>query len=479
MCIPLAGIVRLLSTKIFSVALIAGCVPFGWSAEDAKPPPDLIHSRTELLPTADAAKEWKEAEAVFTPIPEECKSDILVSWSLKGEKLDQSQAERLSKWIRANGTALGLIEKSLQKDRAQIPAWDSLQPMPYGVSLINLAKARLFLADQAATKGDHATATKLLLGNLKLSRLLRDAEVPVIHYLIAHSMRSMTDKAIARWARFANPDSKTIQSVLSDLSELTDEPAAYERILRVEFTDFILPSVDVKRLSQLWVEAARTNEFVLQMQPEELQRPLLVVHDPTLIELHPKPLDAEKQIRFYETRFRHYAANAKAKWNERGTTLGDQTEKIRTQLLADLKPLLKATKDAELPLKSTTARRVAKHYVKLDNPVGRFWQANEDSLARSHVRVFQARAERAATRTILAIRLYEIKNRNLPSRLDELVAAGFLPAVPIDPFSGESLHYSRDKRGVWSVGENGMDDGGNSGASFWQDKDAVWTLAPQ
>jgi hypothetical protein len=253
------GIVKLLLTKNISAALITCCALFSWSAEHAKPSPDLMHSRSEVSPTVNAATEWKEAEAVFIPIAEECKEDILVAWSLQGERLDPSQIERLSNWIQSNGTALGLIEKSLQKDRAQIPAWDSLKPMPYGVALINLAKARLFLADQAAAKGDHATATRLFLGNLKLSRLLRDAEVPVIHYLIACSMRSLTEKAIVRWAMFANLDSKTIQAMLSELPELADEATAYERILRVEFTDFILPSVDVKRLAQLWVEAARTN----------------------------------------------------------------------------------------------------------------------------------------------------------------------------------------------------------------------------
>src|SRR5262245_48752439 len=99
-----------------------------------------MHSRIELSPTENAATEWKKAEKVFLPIPEECKSDFPIAWSLKGERLDRSQTERLGKWIQTNGTALRWIEKSLQKDQAQIPAWDSLQPTPYGVCLINLAK---------------------------------------------------------------------------------------------------------------------------------------------------------------------------------------------------------------------------------------------------------------------------------------------------------------------------------------------------
>lgn len=466
-------------TKIVCALLAVGCSPISQAGERAKPPQDLLNSRTELSPEANAATEWKEAEPLFVPIPEESKADILIAWSLKGEKFDVSQTEHLNRWIETNRTTLALIDKGLQKDRAQIPAWDSLQPMPYAVALINLAKARLFLADQAAAKREHSTATKLLVGNLKLSQLLRDAEVPVIHYLIACSMRSMTEKAIARWAMFANPDAETIQAMLLELPGLAEEADAYERILRVEFTDFILPGLDVKRFAQLWNDSARTNKLVLQLQPEELQRPLLIVHDPKLVAVHPKPLDTEKQIRFYESRFRRYAANAKGAWNNRDTSLATETEALRAKFLADLKPLLKATRNAKLPLSNAAAKKAAEHYVKLDNPVGRYWQSTDDALARSHVRVSQARTERAATRAILAIRLYQIKKGNLPPSLEDLVVAGLVQTVPVDEFANAPLHYSRDKHILWSVAEDGVNDGGISGASFWQDKDAVWTLAPR
>jgi hypothetical protein len=45
----------------------------------------------------------------------------------------------------------------------------------------------------------------------------------------------------------------------------------------------------------------------------------------------------------------------------------------------------------------------------------------------------------------------------LPTSLADLVPE-FLPAVPLDPWNGKPLRHEGAK--VWSVGRNGVDDGG-------------------
>jgi hypothetical protein len=66
----------------------------------------------------------------------------------------------------------------------------------------------------------------------------------------------------------------------------------------------------------------------------------------------------------------------------------------------------------------------------------------------------------------------------LPSQLDDLVSAGLLEAVPIDPFCDQPLRYSPDRRIVWSVGPNAVDDGGQTadGCGGWMQKDLVWEI---
>jgi len=54
----------------------------------------------------------------------------------------------------------------------------------------------------------------------------------------------------------------------------------------------------------------------------------------------------------------------------------------------------------------------------------------------------QADAQLQATRTILALRAYQLTHGNLPSDLNALVPE-FLDAVPVDDFDGQPLRYGQ------------------------------------
>jgi hypothetical protein len=73
-------------------------------------------------------------------------------------------------------------------------------------------------------------------------------------------------------------------------------------------------------------------------------------------------------------------------------------------------------------------------------------------------------AHRDATRLAVAIARFRDKQGVLPSTLDELVPR-FIDSLPIDPYSGKSLLYlnaDANEYVVYSVGNNGLDDGGSS-----------------
>jgi hypothetical protein len=70
-----------------------------------------------------------------------------------------------------------------------------------------------------------------------------------------------------------------------------------------------------------------------------------------------------------------------------------------------------------------------------------------------------AEFEISATRTILALHSFQNETGKLPSRLVEL-APRYLETVPSDPWDGKPLRYSREKRILWSVGEDLEDEGG-------------------
>ncbi len=53
----------------------------------------------------------------------------------------------------------------------------------------------------------------------------------------------------------------------------------------------------------------------------------------------------------------------------------------------------------------------------------------------------QVRLHRRAALIALAIRLHQVEKRSTPATLDDLVAAGYLPAVPLDPYSSLPFNY--------------------------------------
>lgn len=78
-------------------------------------------------------------------------------------------------------------------------------------------------------------------------------------------------------------------------------------------------------------------------------------------------------------------------------------------------------------------------------------------------KVANAEVARNVVLTAIALKRYELRNRRLPTTLDELVPE-FLKSVPIDCMDGRPLRYRPNPDGtflLYSVSENGRDDGGN------------------
>jgi hypothetical protein len=80
--------------------------------------------------------------------------------------------------------------------------------------------------------------------------------------------------------------------------------------------------------------------------------------------------------------------------------------------------------------------------------------------------------------TAIALKRYELRHGQAPERLGALVPT-FLAAVPINPLSGKPLCFRTIPRSfvLYSVGEDGRDDGGQGGAALWNGPDALWPAA--
>jgi hypothetical protein len=92
------------------------------------------------------------------------------------------------------------------------------------------------------------------------------------------------------------------------------------------------------------------------------------------------------------------------------------------------------------------------------NPVGKMLAiSNADTFVSSAS--CSASARLAATRLTIALHLFERDNGKLPAMLDWLVESKLLRQIPNDPFDGKPFRYSPNRRVIWSVGDEGKNDG--------------------
>jgi hypothetical protein len=78
-----------------------------------------------------------------------------------------------------------------------------------------------------------------------------------------------------------------------------------------------------------------------------------------------------------------------------------------------------------------------------------------------------------ATRTVLALRAFQMTNGRNPQSLEELLP-DFLEAIPLDDYDGKPLRYSPSLKVVHSVGDNLTDDGGVQSTNRLKSADLVF-----
>ena len=104
------------------------------------------------------------------------------------------------------------------------------------------------------------------------------------------------------------------------------------------------------------------------------------------------------------------------------------------------------------------------------NPLGRKLAGYFADGRSTLVLEFRKSIDLEATRLVLALRCYQLKHGDLPAKEDELVPE-FISEIPLDEFDRKPMRYSKEKRVVYSVGEDLADSGGIDG------RDIVYPLA--
>lgn len=102
----------------------------------------------------------------------------------------------------------------------------------------------------------------------------------------------------------------------------------------------------------------------------------------------------------------------------------------------------------------------------------RFWMKDEmtgslispAALGRALNKLMATEAAKQLAITAIALKRFELKHKEFPARLEELVP-DFVKTVPRDPVDGQPLRYRLNNDhtfALYSIGENGIDDGGSA-----------------
>lgn len=119
----------------------------------------------------------------------------------------------------------------------------------------------------------------------------------------------------------------------------------------------------------------------------------------------------------------------------------------------------------------------------------RLFSAGATSSPDFFLKVMQAETTKQMTIAAIALKRYQLKHGNYPPDLISLVPE-FVSKVPLDPVDGQPLRYRLDPDGtylLYSIGENGKDDGGHPALEqgafwrsyYWQNPQALDWVWPQ
>jgi hypothetical protein len=118
-----------------------------------------------------------------------------------------------------------------------------------------------------------------------------------------------------------------------------------------------------------------------------------------------------------------------------------------------------------------------------------FFAESVNALASTRAKAARLAAAQNVVITAIALKRYEIRHQKFPATLNDLTP-DLLKTVPTDYMDGEPLRYRPNANGtylLYSVGDNGVDDGGNpapekgvqTANTYWQNNRALDWVWPQ
>jgi len=361
-----------------------------------------------------------------------------------GSPFGRSSKEELSSDFRVKAkTILPQIEKILEEGEFRVRPHDDKSS---GMQYTEASKIRnglsLLILDSGTPVADRIAAVRI---GLLYSRRNFDASRSLINVLSACAVSSKVERATTSFLleeKLSASNARELLATFPDIGEATQ----LKRSIVGEFQEFVykflpdpaayLGKREPPPATQFDEDADDTGEFGDE------------IYD------YPGNYNAIDSAKEASGIAMEMMRNSEAKIGAFSTPLGDRASKVIASLPEmdhTAKPGLKRWWNRETY--RFKMRRIPNSFFYLNNP---YIGIQDLVIARDN-----ARAKHELLRIQLACLVYKGEKGRWPTALSELVSQKLLASVPLDPFDGKPLRYDADRKILWSIGRDAVDDGGS------------------
>ena len=356
---------------------------------------------------------------------------------------------------------------TLVEDFASVLNAGSLQVLPldpndYKASEAITTNSRSFIrvvemsARLSADHGEYEASTKLhLLGISFVDKILK-AGGPIINYIVAASNEGIVNAAIDRTALIPGLPTSDCQQLLAALTPAPEKDNAFALSVKEDFLRYgmtVLP--DPTRNPKEFLQ----NQVGTDGEPDSTpQEPIVGTYD------------AIETTKIYSNAIAITMANAMRPYSKIDNSAFIAIEKDSKQLPQEV--------DNSEPDGAGKTLKKWKYRFQMNNShnsLGRQFVSQATMGEGFSESSYRWRAQREATRILLASRLYRSAHGGkLPDTID-----GFVPLLgkwPTDPYNGLPMVYNAKTQKVYSVGKNLVDDGGDIGVDLFKALDIGLSL---
>ena len=456
----------------------------------------------EIVNHAPSLEEERQADMPLTGVYDRVEQGGRFAAGQSGEQMRQ--------WVAGRRRIWELTDRAIERGKCQFPediwqwyarrenakskrvrwtSWLGTGSFSETISQLRLIRARMLLAD-----GDRKGAVAEICQVLRLGKLVAEADGLAADCAAGHCLQISALRHIQTIARHQLLDDSWLVKLLAELPGYWPSLESLRRVYQVEFCYRVLPDlshypaapldalVDVLLTRRIGIPesaAAREAHKVDKNAFDMVRRGLL-----TILRGHSAPLDKADTVRVWSRLLAAQMADLDKPYFRRQRDLGKgvRNEVAPWPQCLDVRKIALSVFNFESlkPAKATDTELAAARQAlaKVSNPLGKHLAIVDIDVNSLRKSLEELRAWYTATKTVLAVCRFRSKYGWLPQSLDALEQEKLLDSVPLDPFSGQPLRYSRERGLLWSVGvdEKNGDGDWDFDAEYPYGNDLVWKL---